>query len=486
MTMTLVVGGRLVRRIAVPFGLGILMLVVVLPYTGAQAPPKTITIGESNAPYQVAELLTYFGAQADEPFVPVTLEDTQRAMEGIFDTSAITSAYSSTALTCRPPGAGLEVTTRNITVVTPGLYAMALAAAGIDDATLAVAAPDDAPAEGMTALTGVFATWETGPCPSGATDATRQRLALEELALTVDIGLGLGTADGVRTAADLVLGIHRDIVVGRYTDRSAIDAVVAQHATAIGADLPATQRDRLVDLMTRLASTQIDWGTFAAGWKVEQSPDASRIAMTGMNVGGPASVASDPTTTVDIQATSQAAALSATAPAPTSTPIPSPTPTPVPFTVRGTVVDIRGEHLDVGLEDGGAPVAFTIDASVPVERAGKPATAAQIAKNDRVTMTVESGAGREVMTIAAEPEPANLRSRLADLWPVLLAGLLILVAAGAALRRKGVVLAHLARPAGPSVVPTVVRPRVHSARVVHRVIRLRPQTRIDRSDEAPT
>ena len=203
----------------------------------------------------MTELLTYFGAQADEPFVSVTLEDTQRAMEGIFDTSDITSAYSSTALTCRPPGAGLEVTTRNITVVTPGLYAMALAAAGIDDASLAVAAPDDAPAEGMTALTGVFATWETGPCPSGTTDPSRQRLALEELALTVDIGLGLGTADAVRTAADLVLSIHQAIVVGRDTDRSAIAAVIAQQATAIGADLPATQRDRLVDLMTRLAST---------------------------------------------------------------------------------------------------------------------------------------------------------------------------------------------------------------------------------------
>ena len=146
MAKTLVAGGRLVRRIAVPFGLSTLLLAVLLPHTGAQAPPKniTITIGESNAPDQVAELLTYFGSQAGDPIVPVTLADTQRAMEGLFDTSAITSAYSSTALTCRPPGAGLEVTTRNITVVTPGLYAMALAAAGIDDATLAVAAPDDA------------------------------------------------------------------------------------------------------------------------------------------------------------------------------------------------------------------------------------------------------------------------------------------------------------------------------------------------------
>jgi uncharacterized protein YpuA (DUF1002 family) len=78
----------------------------------------------------------------------VTVDETARAMEGIFDTSGITSAYSSTALTCLDQGAGLEVATRNITVVPPALYAMALATAGIDDATLVVAAPADAPRRG--------------------------------------------------------------------------------------------------------------------------------------------------------------------------------------------------------------------------------------------------------------------------------------------------------------------------------------------------
>jgi hypothetical protein len=150
------------------------------------------------------------------------------------------------------------------------------------------------------------------------------------------------------------------------------------------------------------------------------------------------------------------------------------------------VVDTRGDHLGVAREDGSAPVAYAIDDSVPVERAGKPATADQIAKNDRVTMTVDGSSGRVVTAIAAKPASANLGSRLAGLWPVLLAGLLVLVAAGAALRRKGVVLAHLVPTVQPPGVPTTVRTRAHSARVVHRVVRLRPQTGVDRSNEVPS
>ena len=74
-----------VRHVAVPVGLCALLLAVPVPRAGAQELSKTITVGESNAPDQVAELLTYFGAQPGDPVVPVTLADTHRAMEGIFD-----------------------------------------------------------------------------------------------------------------------------------------------------------------------------------------------------------------------------------------------------------------------------------------------------------------------------------------------------------------------------------------------------------------
>ncbi|MBA3413709.1 MAG: DUF1002 domain-containing protein, partial [Chloroflexia bacterium] len=227
--------------------------------------PTSITIGESNSPAQVEELLAVFEARGDEPVATVTVDDTARAMAGIFDTSGITSAYSSTALTCRDQGAGLEVATRNITVVVPAMYAMALATAGIDDATLVVAAPAAAPAEGMTALTGIFATAEGGTCTSAAGDPDRRRLALEELTLTAEIA-----ADDATAAATVVLGVQQAVVSGRQTDPAAIEATVAAQEDAVGIAIPAEQRAKLIDLMTRLASADLDWGSFAAGWTLDR------------------------------------------------------------------------------------------------------------------------------------------------------------------------------------------------------------------------
>ena len=98
----------------------LLSTVMVSPALAADA-GRTITLGESNTPAQRDELLTYFEAGDDDRISDVTLADTQRAMEGIIDVSDITSAYSSTALTCRSAGNGLEVETRNIEVVPPAL-----------------------------------------------------------------------------------------------------------------------------------------------------------------------------------------------------------------------------------------------------------------------------------------------------------------------------------------------------------------------------
>jgi len=432
---------------------------------GAGTPSTTITIGESNTAGQRGELLTAFGVGPETPTLTVTLADTNRAMDGIFDTSGITSAYSSTALTCGVPGSGLVVTTRNITVVTPGLYAMALATAGIDDATLTVAAPPDAAAEGMTALAGVFATWDAGPCPSGATDPTRQRLALEELALTAEIGAALGTEGGVATATDLVLGAQREIVLGRLTDAGAVGAAVAAQEEAAAVAIPEAQRTRLVDLLTRLGQGQLAWGTFAAGWEIGRDAAGTAVTMTGAAVGGLA--AADPTATASAPATATAL------PAPTPTPTPTaeaagvgtvaqapPPVAPAPYTVRGRVSETAGGRLGVVPDGATAALGFAIDGAARVTRAGTAATIGQVRAGDAVTLTID-GATRRAVVVAAEPPPAAGRTGLAKFWPLLLALLLLPLAvlAWLARRGRGRVLGYLvpaARRARPAATATTV------------------------------
>lgn len=301
-------------------GAVVLLSVLLLAATPGSAlaadPGRTITLGESNTAAQREELLAYFQAGEDDRVLDVTLADTQRAMDGIYDVSDISSAYSSTALTCRSAGTGVEVETRNIEVVPPALYAMALATAGIDDATLVVAAPDDAPAEGMTALTGVFQTWDLAPCGGATLDRERQELALEELALAVQIGRELGADGGVQEATDLLLATQQAVIVDQPRDREAVDEVVAAQERATGVTVPAAQRDDLVELMTRLAGQRIDWGSFGNGWSLEQGDDDSRVTLTALAVGGP-------TGSVD--------------PTPTITPTAAATVTPTAGTVSGPV-----------------------------------------------------------------------------------------------------------------------------------------------------
>ncbi|HUG60854.1 MAG TPA: DUF1002 domain-containing protein [Methylomirabilota bacterium] len=411
-----------------------LALVVALLGRGGSAAEsgKTITIGETNNPAQREQLLALFGAEDDDRIIEITVEDTKEAMDGIFDMSYITTAYSSTALTCRDLGDGLDVTTSNITLVTPGLYAMALVTAGIGDAELVVAGPNGLTGiEGMTALAGVFKSWEESPCASGATTSARLRLALEELTLTAQIGVALGAVDrqvGVQIATDIVLETQKTIVTDGLSQESDIDAVIAAQEQRAGVAIAPELRAQLLDLMVRLARTNIDWGTFAAGWTIDTNGDNTRITMRGDGIairnaqatataragaaltataeaeaaltataGAEAALTATAeadlsatagaalTATADAQATQDAiAALTATAAAqPTATPIPAPTATPEPFAVAGKVVEIADGALTI--EDaGGSEARYAVVESTTYLREGEQVELIDLDEGDSV------------------------------------------------------------------------------------------------------
>jgi uncharacterized protein YpuA (DUF1002 family) len=225
------------RRTCSVFVFLAILVVVTLPFatSGSAEDSKTITLGESLNDLQRTELLDFFQAGEDDRIIVVTTADTIDAMAGISMVGTISSAYSSTALECRDLGDGLDVTTRNINQVTPDLYAIALVTAGIGDATLVVAAPSDLSAGGMTALAGIFKTWDLAPCASGNTSPERQQLALEQLALATAIGQSLefvGIADGQLRAGNVVLETQKTIVTQHLTESTDIDAAIAQQELA--------------------------------------------------------------------------------------------------------------------------------------------------------------------------------------------------------------------------------------------------------------
>lgn len=437
-----------------------LMLAAAVSQAGSAANAgKVIILGESLTDTQRREMLQYFQANGEDKIFTITEKETYDAMKGVLDGigQGASGAYSSTALTCRDLGEGLDVTTRNITLVTPSMYAMALVTAGIGDATLVVSGPADSAALGLSAMAGVFKTWAIAPCASGNTSQARQRLALEELALAAAIGQAISTpslTDGVQPAADVVLETQKTIVTDKLTKQADIDAALLKQEQARGIVIPVDQRSKLVDLFVRLSKANIDWSTFSAGWTIEYKAN-TQITMQGEGIAirharqtataqaaaamtataKAAKAAAALTATADTlltatadaemtaaaeaaaQATQDAiAALTATAAAqPTATPTPKPTATPSPFGVSGTVNDVRGDQLSVKQVGNNDPTQYTVDVDAAISREGKAAKLAAVKKGDSVSLTID-GNTKHVRVVDATAAPIGLAERLAGFW----------------------------------------------------------------------
>ena len=401
------------------------LVVVVLTLAGfvvhqgmAATNGKTITLGESLSDPQRQELLTYFGAKPNDKIQTVTVAETKQAMIGIVDASFDT-AFSSTALTCRPLGDGLDVTTHNITLITPSMYAMALVTAGIGDATLVVASPNDAASSGQAALSGVFKTWAIAPCDSGDTNAARQRLALQELALTAELGQAI--AD-MNAAGNIVLNTQKTVVINHLKSSGEIAKAIKQEEAVANVTMSDDLRGRIVATMVQLAQQKIDWSTFSAGWKITQ-PDASKITMVGDGIAirnaqltataraeaqQTKTAAANMTATAKAQQTQAAsAAMTATAGAiPTRTPVPpTATATPPPTAITGTITGSGGGSVTIKPTSGGADASYPVDSSAAITRSGANTTIDALKNGDTVNLTVDFN--QHVTQISASPAAAG-------------------------------------------------------------------------------
>jgi uncharacterized protein YpuA (DUF1002 family) len=414
--------------------LAFLILTIGVVNAGRAAERKAqtiISLGESNSDGQRQELLAYFGAGDQARIDVVTVADTQQAMQAVIPGFSLSSAFSSAALTCRPLGDGLDVTTINITQITPAMFAMALVTAGVGDATLIVAAPAAAPAQGMTALTGIFQAWDTVKCESAQTTPTRQQLALRELAITVEISTAIGELQ-TGYAGAFVIDTQRLIVTNNYSSRAEITSAVQQMEATYGFTVPEPSRTKLLDLMVDLAKEQIDWSTFAAGWTIEY-PTATSIQMRGDGIAirnaqasATAKAAKEQTARAKARtATAEAkAAMTQTAIAAdlTATALAIPTPTPLPNEYSGVLTSpVSANQLHVKLADG-TEKAYTLARTVAITRDSNKAAAAQLKKGDKVNIKVDAVSNEvvEVVAIAAATKSGTPIAKLIFLLPVLL------------------------------------------------------------------
>lgn len=164
--------------------------------------------------------------------------------------------YSSAKITREEEGKGLMisiVTPDNITEVTSEMYANAMLTAGIEDATVEIAAPK--PVTGHSALVGIYKAYEV---KTGETlDTERTDVANDELSVATQIAENANISDA--QIAELLTGIKQQIAELNPATKEEVEQIVKDQLSQLNIELSEQDRQMLVDLMNRISELDIDF-----------------------------------------------------------------------------------------------------------------------------------------------------------------------------------------------------------------------------------
>jgi len=240
------------------------LLLSVQPAKAFSAPTtgKTVVmLGNDLTSTQKEEVLQILGAPKDTVPLIITNQEEHEALGKYLNPEIIGNrAISSAKVVLGEPGSGLKVATVNITWVTKEMYTNALLTAGVKDAEVTVAAPF--PVSGTAALTGIIKAFENA---SGIKlSPERVDAATEELIKTGELGEQIGNP---QKAAELVAKLKNQLGQANPQTDEEYRALIRRVAQDLGISLTEEQVNSLVDLLKKLRSLNIDWGSLASQLK---------------------------------------------------------------------------------------------------------------------------------------------------------------------------------------------------------------------------
>ena len=166
--------------------------------------------------------------------------------------------YSSAKITRKEAGEGLViqiVTPDNITQVTSEMYANAMLTAGIEDATVEVAAPKAV--TGHSALVGIYKAYEVN---GEQLDPERTDVANDELEVATELA-DKGVGD--EKVSELLTEIKKQIAEQNPATREEVEAIVEEQLSKLQIELTPEDRQLLVDLMDRIRKLDIDFSQWS-------------------------------------------------------------------------------------------------------------------------------------------------------------------------------------------------------------------------------
>jgi uncharacterized protein YpuA (DUF1002 family) len=159
-------------------------------------------------------------------------------------------ALSSILLTPREKGAGITVSSYNITYCTVEMYQNALISAGVKDVDVAIAAP--VPVSGTCALVSAMNAYST--LTGKKLDSEAADVAAAELVTTGEVADVIGDKDA---AAQLIAALKQKMVE-EDMDEDQLSVAVDQVSDQLGVALDQKRKEQVIELLLRIKNTDID------------------------------------------------------------------------------------------------------------------------------------------------------------------------------------------------------------------------------------
>jgi uncharacterized protein YpuA (DUF1002 family) len=227
---------------------------VTEPITKADKP--YLALGANLTPAQqetVLELLNINPAELpDYDVIYITNEEEHEYLGEYVDAGKIgTRALSSVLIVKRDQGNGINITTKNISYCTIGMYKNALITAGITDADIIVAGPF--PISGTAALVGAMKAYSD---MTGAKVSERSMdTALNELVLTGDIAEAVGDS---QKAEELVAYLKQEVIEKGLNSEKDIKAAIAEACSQFDITLAEEEIGELTSLLQKIGELDLD------------------------------------------------------------------------------------------------------------------------------------------------------------------------------------------------------------------------------------
>ena len=189
---------------------------------------------------------------ADYDVITVTNQEEHQYLDAYLSSSVIgTKALSSVLIRPAEEGAGLNVSTYNISYCTIDMYTNALLTAGLEDADVYVAGPTNI--SGTSALIGAV----KGYAEMNGSKVDEQALetAVNELVVTGELGDSLGDSE---TASDMIAYIKQQIIEQGVSSDADIETIIRNAMKEFNINLTDEQVKQLVELMNKISKLDID------------------------------------------------------------------------------------------------------------------------------------------------------------------------------------------------------------------------------------